>query len=123
MPLVSAHSQCPLSVFECADPMRNIHIFKLWSNYSKISLLFYVFWTFTYKAKRSVSFAYNSSNLDHWISQLQVFVVINSFQGFSVDGALHSISFFLEQGLLIDDLKAATILSHARQPEVDFLLS
>ena len=35
------------SVFECADPMHNIHIFKLWSNYSKIGLLFYVFWTFT----------------------------------------------------------------------------
>ena len=26
------YSQCPLSVFECEDPMRNIHMFKLWSN-------------------------------------------------------------------------------------------
>ena len=59
------------SVFECADPMHNIHIFKLWSNYSKIGLLFYVFWTFIKPLKRSVGFAYNSSNLDHWISQLQ----------------------------------------------------
>ena len=50
-------------------------------------------------------------------------VVIKSFQGFSVDGALHSIPIFVEQGLLIDDLKAATILRHARQPEVDFLRS
>ena len=25
VPLVSAHSQCPLSVFECAGPMYNIH--------------------------------------------------------------------------------------------------
>ena len=24
--------ECPLSVFEYEDPMRNIHIFKLWSN-------------------------------------------------------------------------------------------
>ena len=29
VPIVSAYSQCPLSVFECADPMRNIHVFKL----------------------------------------------------------------------------------------------
>ena len=26
-----AQSKCPLSVFECADPMRNIYIFTLWS--------------------------------------------------------------------------------------------
>ena len=25
VPLVSAHSQCPLSVFECAGPIYNIH--------------------------------------------------------------------------------------------------
>ena len=33
--------------------------------------------------------------------------MIDSFLGFSVDGALHSISHFLEQRLLIDDLKTS----------------
>ena len=43
--------------------------------------------------------------------------MINSFQGFSVDG-------FIAQRLLIDDVqKAVTILSDARQAEVDFLHS
>ena len=103
--------------------MRNIHIFKLWSNYSKIGLLFYVFWIFTYKAKRSVSFAYNSSNLDHWISQLQGICVDQQLPRVLRRWCIALFPIFLEQGLLIDDLKAATILSHARQQEVDFLRS
>ena len=109
MPLVSGHSQCPLSVFECADPMRNIDIFKLWSYYIKIGLLFYVFWTvhllkfFLIKPlKRSVGFAYNSNNLDHWISQLWRYLWWSTASKGSPWMVRCTVfPTFLEQGLLI----------------------